>query len=439
MAKSYISFWKGNIFYFLILFAILALPYGMPAFMTCLVIFVWRLLTTEKNTAGAFLLMYAGPLMGVIRTVIPSIPVYGLFLQLIGLLLLMNCLKNFFKIKAEGIFALLIVFAVFGISYILGPQTEFASDKLTNIIISGVTSFIFFYVYSTHKKINNEQLAQCLIISALLMMSFFVVVYQVAPNSIFDFGWLRTGTNYFHKMEIHAIINYQHVGMNFAFAFALYLASKDIDKYKVTFYCFVCGILILGAGARQSILAMMLVFIVRLFLANKKSSSLKKIFTIFISSLGVYFFYLFLIGLNLDFINNTFASGDETRQELYYQAYSIFQKNPLTGAGLGSFQVLGDDDYPHNMLMEILSECGLMGLLSLVMVIFVYSARNKLNLNVITANQSYFFLIIVVVFAKVMVSGDFTSSIQLFSSILGFSTINKIITHETQLLSHNTF
>jgi len=94
------------------------------------------------------------------------------------------------------------------------------------------------------------------------------------------------------------------------------------------------------------------------------------------------------------FLSSTGGESVATRLDLYYQAIDMFSDNILLGNGLGSFGlfVTGTDMklYPHNILLELLSETGVISVL--ILSLFLVSLSKKLIHNDIIIMISLFAL-----------------------------------------------
>jgi O-antigen ligase len=104
-----------------------------------------------------------------------------------------------------------------------------------------------------------------------------------------------------------------------------------------------------------------------------------------------------------------------------------WQKNPILGMGIGSWPVImkyGDmRGYPHNIIIEVLLELGLVGLIFFL--IFIgYALKTFFRRNVLRNPISLFvFLIFLTTFLEAMVSGDMTDHRFLYVS-LGLMTLS---------------
>ena len=191
-------------------------------------------------------------------------------------------------------------------------------------------------------------------------------------------------------------------------------------KY-VVFFATCSFVLVFMSSSRQSILGLTIVIVLRFAIFTRKN--LENNFPIhrLVFSIGIVYIISFLISellpiLNIDVVNNTLQSGDDGRMILYTEAIQMFKENTAFGLGLGGFEYLtiSDQAWPHNFFLEILCECGLLGLLFLLGLIILFVNVNKLRLLATTEKETFYFLLMVPSFVSFMVSGDFRSSIILF-------------------------
>jgi O-antigen ligase len=111
----------------------------------------------------------------------------------------------------------------------------------------------------------------------------------------------------------------------------------------------------------------------------------------------------------------------ELRQERFIDAWKLWLTAPLTGAGAGSFAYHYPANqlrvYPHNMLLELLSELGVIGLaLWTVMLVIAFGGFIKRggwrrSLSVVVLGFFTFAI------ANAMISGDIVSNRHVFTSL----------------------
>jgi O-antigen ligase len=123
--------------------------------------------------------------------------------------------------------------------------------------------------------------------------------------------------------------------------------------------------------------------------------------------------------------------SSSTRLVFYKEAFRIWTEHPIFGSGIGSFPVImgiGDiRGYPHNFILEVLAELGLVGLLIFGFLLF---SGVKLLLKNLFANspQSFFvFLVFMTSFVEALISSDITDH-RLMMLALGLTTFPQVKT-----------
>jgi O-antigen ligase len=123
------------------------------------------------------------------------------------------------------------------------------------------------------------------------------------------------------------------------------------------------------------------------------------------------------------------------RLQMYGDAMDIWAQHPLFGAGIGAWPVLagwGDHRmYPHNMILEVLSEFGLTGFL-LWVAPFLY-ALWRFCQDSDPRHNPWALLVLMLLtnaFINAMVTGDLTDNRVLFA-FLGFMTARTLSTKKS--------
>lgn len=406
---------------------ILGIPLHYSVFPLCLMMLLLRCVTSERTTVAAFLILYAGPTIGCVRSIYPFLPVYGLAFSLLGILMVFKEFSGYFNKNRSGIIALILVFAYFFFSMVHGGGDAYSRDKLSGILNSGIMSMLGFYILFTSDKLRNGQFAQMLIITSIMMIEYLLTFYHINPGGILDFNWMRAATTYIEQTQIeHKIIGYQHIGMNTAFALGIYMAKKKLHTRETLYFCFLCVWLSLMSGARQSVLAVAAIIVVRYILFGNTGEAKFKAKYVVVISLFLLVLYNLAYMLEIEAITTTLEEGDTGRNLLKLQALSIFELYPYFGKGLGGFYQMTGENYPHNFFLEILCECGLVGLIYFSFVCLFYILNNRIGISQQTGNHSFFIIMIIALAVRCMVSGDFTISIQLFSALFALSSLSNI-------------
>lgn len=405
-----------------------------------LLLLIIRILTSNKDTAGIYLLISGGILGGVIRYQYPFIPVYGLVLNVLGLYLLKDYFVSFLKNKAS-IFGMTAVLIYFLLAYYLSPNVgEYvASNKISGIMLNGLFMFYGYFALVNSSKINNESLAQFFLLTSIFYFVYDMNLLHIAPANFFDYEWFRLGhdRSMFDEDILSKSTGYHNVGMNALFAVAIYFAQIDLDLKKSSVY-FICVLqLVLCAGARQAILGFFVLIFLRYIVFNKKNAAQGRL-PIRMSSflfgfILIYIFYNFIQSLGISYLTDTFENGDKGREMLRLAAMKLFFEYPIFGTGIGGFQHHTYMLYPHNFLVEILCECGLVGAIYLSTMIVLHFKTQRMNVLYLTKNKSFLFFILMAVCVRVLFSADLSYSIELFSAVFACSYNPNIIENEDEI------
>lgn len=403
---------------------ILGIYVGVSISEICLLLLIIRLLKCNKDTAGIFLLLFGGLLGGIIRQLYPFLPIYGLLVMGFGGVLLNKYLSSLFK-NTVSIVLLFALFGIFVFAFTYGPMTVFAKDKLLYIIMFGIMKFYAFYCMCKSRTLSNGSIGELLVLLSILGITICLRLYGYQPpNDLLDFEWFRNGYGtYVRVNDEEPLIGYQVIGQNALYALAFFMTSVNCTKLTKLLSIIVCIVLTLISGARQSILGVVILFIAY-YAMFKGENIAKKLKYIFLGSIVV-------VGILAVFsqLENSIVSGlfDTSQGNLYEQssrelnfitAIILFEQNPLFGVGLGGYEVTGIGPYPHNFILEVLCECGIVGMCLIIFVLLIKLSTCRINIRYRLPNGSFYFLIILCLLIRSSVSEDLTESIGLFMSIL---------------------
>ena len=401
--------------------------FGYTIFPICILTLICRLLFSNKDTIGFYLLMFGGPVAGIIRTSYPSIPIYGLVLYFVGVLLMRNYFPPFLKERKASIVSMVLLILVFFMSYLFAEHTPYANEKMFQIFFHGSLMLWGYYVYVKSNKISSEHLCQLLLFTSIAFISFLISEYDLSVGSIINYNWLRTQLEtYAYVNKENTLIGYQNIGMLSLFGYSLFLSKTYLDKKKVFFYTLIAFQIILMSGARQAILGFLVIVFLRYAFFNYKKSILKIVY-VFIGALMTMLFVLIIARTGSEAIEAAMESGGSGRDLIYIDTLQIISQHLFFGVGLGGFPLYStlDVTWPHNFFLELLCETGLVGIVALFFIVITYMLNNKVSLRICTRSENYYFLVVLALFIRVMISGDLTESIEIFSAILAVSSIYK--------------
>jgi O-antigen ligase len=384
----------NRIFYLISPSLLILMHLGYISFTACISFILLRLVSTNKETAGVYFVTFGGLIGGVTRHVFPGIPIYGLILIFFGLLLLSKDIIVIIKRGIKPIIFLFFVTLIFFFFYLYGPKHQYSSDKLIGIIING---FMFFFIYSIiniSKRFSNIAIAQLLLLTTI---SFFVASIQSYgyknPTSFFDYSWYRLTTIEYSFDYNLVTVGYQEIGMYSLYAFAFFISSINLSYntnkiYNFLFYI-TCTQLILLSGARQAIFGLGMLIFIRIAFFSQVHKQSKRIIYILLGFILLFVFIRFINSLNIDFINTVLdRKGDINsitgRGDNLIRAITIIKQNPYFGVGLGGYSPNNMSIYPHNVFLEILSECGLFGFTALIIVLITFYKSNHISFKNVT-------------------------------------------------------
>lgn len=417
-----------NLYYGIIPLLIIGLSAGYTTFVLAMISLIPLFFVTTRHTIAVFLVMYGGPLCGVIRTMYPSLPLYGLVMEFLGFVLIWDLIKDLLHNNRQAIGAIILTLVFFGLFYIAGPQTEFAATKFWTMCYHGFFMVMGYYAFEKSKKIDAEGLTRLLLLASVCMFTYLIQTIGMHRGAIWDYDWFREQFLYFAKITDWegTVINYQHVGMLISFATAVFLSQTKLKTPLVLFYI-ICAIqLVLISGARQGIFGVLIIAVLRFSffrgdLLHKKNHT-TRVLGLFVSLVvALVVVMVFLENIQSNIIANT-LQGDTGRETHQLEAIAIFLDNQLCGTGIGGFQYITDHSWPHNLILELLCETGIVGLFVSLTIIISSLVLKKQGLFHVTSSEQFYFLILTAIFVRVMVSSDLRESIELFSAVFAITS-----------------
>lgn len=430
MIKKYIK----DAYFVIIPLLIIGITFRYSTFAVSILALLPLLFITHRHTVGIFFLMFGGPLVGAIRSVYPFLPLYGLIFDMLGILLMLDIVRNLFVKHLSGVGGIVITLLFFGIWYFLGPRDDFSVEKYSGMCMHGVAMLIGYFAIEKSSKIEGENLSLLLLISAICFFTFSIQAYSFRVGGLFDYNWFREENGTYDRMNDFAVKigGYQQIGMLALFAVSIYFAQVKLKLSTALFFA-LCGTqLILMSGARQSIVGLAIILALRFVVFRTGDSKIRKNFIIsFINIiiglfLAYYVVLLFSPKMGNEMLTQTISEGDFAREMLFLQAIQVFNSYPTVGAGIGGFHAITGSVWPHNFILELLCETGIVGLFISLVLLFTPLIKKKAGLMHITRSNQYFFLILLCIVIRVMVSSDLRESIELFSAVFAITSAGNI-------------
>ncbi len=302
-------------------------------------------------------------------------------------------------------------------------------------------------VYSTHKVLYLWTLTFWALAASALIIStdfkrfkrlgqvFIIFSVIVSIEAIIQYhqvgqaGFIKVfGSNYLGFGRV--------VGLSFilAFCYFIFWSQNFVEKsISIGLAGLFFWILLIGGGRGPLIAAIIaamipVCFALRIDFVNKTLSIRKYVYPIIIISIIVVIGFIGLydsgqitltmkrlLVLTSDGMGNSAAA----RIHFYHNSIEYWKQSPLIGNGIGSWPILnkGIDarGYPHNLILEILVELGIVGLMifmgffSYAMLFIIPKKKNPM--------QMLLLMLIVYVFVRSMFSGDVSENRLLFCCI----------------------
>lgn len=310
--------------------------------------------------------------------------------------------------------------AVLLISVIQGSETSIGLRHFLRKTLQYIG--IFYVILDT---LNSAKRIK--IVSGFLIASIILVASDCLWQYFFKFEFLR------HRVAVSGRIsgpfeypdqfgNYWVTVLSVVFAFFLSRIKNKINFFLLTFLLFIMVFIFLINNSKGSLLAFLFVYFFFFWFTRRKLFLI--LIPVFFVIGGIFLspFYKELIVRQLDFKNSSYTQ----RFDLWETGILMFKDKPLFGQGLGSYmsnyerfqskknRPLAEQGiwYAHNSYLQMLSETGLIGLLS-------------------------FLLIVAVIFKNILAAFRGLKDEQFFSLLLGFS--GGLLGYLVQIFSDSTY
>ena len=401
-------------------------------------------------------------LLSLIIIIYPSLFFLGSALLNIFTLLfvLLNFDRTFLFIKNKKekfiIFSFFIFFSYCIIISLKAIDFESSIRRSISFLFHGL---FFFSLWSFSKiEFNHKKFIKYLLLSAILINTFVLVdttVQFFLGTDLFNFEA--------HRYRLSGPFNDEYVVGSFLYKFSILSVASIILLFKrtklfITLYIIYSFTIVLLSGERASILLFSFCILISLFFIEK--NNIKNYLKYFISIL--LFFFLVLISvfkienitiskiLDVNYMENkrseiTLSKNNEEISNfnyrifwiydrlilqttndvksfqdssyfiLYKSALKVWNENKLFGVGLKNFRLSCKEiklnsnknnhpkcsTHPHNFILEILSEIGIIGLL--LFLIFFYSIVIKIYLFIkIESSYNYLSKILIIILIAIM-------------------------------------
>lgn len=220
------------------------------------------------------------------------------------------------------------------------------------------------------------------------------------------------------------------------------LSGHKKDRIKCVIAVIPLTFLFLRAGGRGPFISLLIAILIIFMFESQTKLRMRALLMILVSSLTILAFYQLpestLYGYRSLIDSEQYfnpISSIYQRTVLYETSFRDFLEHPLIGVGIGNSS--GGIGFPHNILLEVLAELGLIGLMLFLPMCYitiktaVKFIQEEKNQSLKLAMKLSLFLF-VYSFVRAMFSGYITNQITLFASIALISVLTKIKVKDEQ-------
>ena len=303
----------------------------------------------------------------------------------------------------------------------------------TNAVFNSSILYIFCWQYmgillaiNMHYKITTDR------VEYYFRFVIYILTISVAMVSVRAYG---VG----HAIESIGGATYQSASYYAAFCFGmtLYYLQKNKDRVKAITEMVIYGLLLVIqfislvlSGGRGAMVLLIAYICLYLLLGNKKN----RVRNVVLLLLLVFILFFIIKRLDTNLMSHQFnrifsyltSSGlnlanTSGRDMIYSRAMLYIKQSPIIGYGLLSYYFLMNGSYPHNFVLEVLMEGGIVYFLIWILVlILAFRTFSKMNSN----NKLFILFIGLYPICMLMFSGSY-SYCMLFWFFISFVFCNK--------------
>lgn len=380
----------------------------------------------NREEVGFFSLLFGTGLFG---RMIPSKEIYlftVVFFTLLGIILLLDKIIYVIRKHSHSVFFFIIVWLFFMIAFFLGPHTDYSYVKISKASPRFFLWLVAFLIYVESNQISNKRIGLAYLILTLFYLSECGQLYGVKPSSLFDTTFFRDYCTLIGRDENNtSVVNYHTLSYLSLASIVFWTLNADfLVKNKTNTYliAIVSFWIIAISGTRQAVFVFGVLAVIRYIESKRKTISASNIMKIL---LFAFIFVSIVSLLGSSYYETALNSDAEAGERLHRDTvtpFLVMAIDPVWGIGFGGYPLYANKDYPHNFFVEMICEEGFIGLITFLIVIFLFVVTNK-NKNYFryqTKNGSYLFMLFMLFFTKAQISGDLTSSVSFIAILFSF-------------------
>ena len=310
---------------------------------------------------------------------------------------------------------ILLFFTICLFAYFLTGDTQNSTRKIMNMSIHMVSAIVSFSVLKEFEDIRMERIAPMFLLESLILISLVMGTFFFFPfQGLFDFDAVRNTWIELKRLDI-AYLNYHFMGIAAFIAAVFYLCERP-RLITVFDYVFIlaCVWTQLLSGARQAVFGFILFFAFWLVYRQQRIS-IPMLFVSVLFVVGAYYGLQSIQSETFGIIYEQSSNINENINRNFDYPIALIKEHFWQGIGFGNFYNPSTDEvYPHNMILELLCEWGLIGtaILSIPLILFV--ALGNFSWQGVLSNASLCLFVVFPYLTRSMISGDLSDNIELF-------------------------
>jgi len=343
------------------------------------------------------------------------------FSYILGGILLVAKRPQKFRLGSIDLLFICLFFLVFLSYFMFYTGSESTYKKIAYaplLVIAPYFSIRFLTSEERIKKFFNY----CVLVAVILITPAF---YELFFNPIFA-GSGRFSMYMFEGGSNNPIL----FGITFAvlliILFVWILEQRKL-KSKYLILMIPSMFLLLRSGSRGAVISLFITMLFYILIMGRLRLKTKVYAMVFIALL-IWGAYQFIPESTAGFYQYTFSpearvnpiSSVYGRITIWKQAINDFKENPILGVGIGNS--VGGSGFPHNIILEVSAELGILGLLILIPMCYLtvkkaimfIKREKRQDLNLL---MKLSLLLFIYFLAEAMVSGSITQQTQLFMSM----------------------
>jgi len=372
---------------------------------------------------GTFIYFYAVYKMGFETSTLMTGIFYGFLAlsYLLGGILLISKRPQKFKFGSIDVLFICIFFLFFVSYFIFSLDNPNAFKKISYAPLLVIAPYFGVRFLNSEERIKKF-FKYCVLVAAILIIS---AIYELLFNPVFaERG--RFSIYMFSERGDNPIL----FGITFAILLII-LFVRVVEQRKLKFKYLILMVpsafLLLRSGSRGAVISFLVTMVSYLFIMGRMRLK-TKVYAIILLSLLILGVYKFIPESTTEFYQYTFTpearenpvSSVYQRLTMWGEAIDDFKRSPILGVGTGNS--VGGIGFPHNIILEISAELGILGLFLFLAMCYLtirksWSFIKKVEDKDFNLLMKLSLLLFIYSLVEAMFSGYITNQTHLFMSM----------------------